>query len=91
MDRDGDHLVAFNNEAGRSAAEELPAGVSLHTVTCYGNLHEATATVGHSAGDGAGSPLAEASVATELGLPGSNCCPSKAPATPASALNWLAS
>lgn len=66
VDRDGDHLVAFNNEAGRIAAEELPAGVSLHTVPWYGNLHEAAAAVGHSAGDGAGSPLAEASVATEL-------------------------
>nr|WP_246223342.1 M24 family metallopeptidase [Pseudarthrobacter psychrotolerans] len=66
VDRDGDHLVAFNNEAGRIAAEELPAGVSLHTVPWYGNLHEAAAAVGHSSGVGAGTPLAEASVATEL-------------------------
>lgn len=65
VDRDGDHLVTFNNEAGRIAAEELPAEVSLHTVPWYGNLHEAAAAVGHSSG-GAGSPLAEAAVATEL-------------------------
>jgi Xaa-Pro aminopeptidase len=65
VDRDGDHLVTFNNEAGRIAAEELPAGVALHTVPWYGNLHEAAAAVGHSSG-GAGVPLAEAAVATEL-------------------------
>ena len=72
VDRDGDHLVTFNNEAGRMAAEELPAGVSLHTVPWYGNLHEAAAAVGRSsgpagsAGTPAGTPLAEAAVATEL-------------------------
>lgn len=64
--RDGDHLVTFNNEAGRIAAEELPAGVSLHTVPWYGNLHEAAAAVGLSAGEGAGAPLGEAAVAAEL-------------------------
>ncbi|MCO4253512.1 M24 family metallopeptidase [Pseudarthrobacter raffinosi] len=66
VDRDGDHLVTFNNEAGRIAAEELPAGVALHTVPWYGNLHEGAAAVGRSSGGGAGTPLAEASVATEL-------------------------
>lgn len=66
VDRAGDHLVTFNNEAGRIAAEELPAGVSLHTVPWYGNLHEAAAAVGRSAGSSAGTPLAEAAVATEL-------------------------
>lgn len=64
VDRDGDHLVTFNNEAGRIAAEELPAGVSLHAVPWYGNLHEAAAAVGRSSGTGA--PLAETAVATEL-------------------------
>lgn len=64
VDRDGDHLVTFNNEAGRIAAEELPAGVSLHAVPWYGNLHEAAAAVGRSSG--AGAPLAETAVATEL-------------------------
>ncbi|WP_248758791.1 Xaa-Pro peptidase family protein [Pseudarthrobacter sp. SSS035] len=66
VDRDGDHLVTFNNEAGRVAAEELPAGVALHAVPWYGNLHEVAAAVGRSSGVGSGTPLAEASVATEL-------------------------
>ncbi|HJV99635.1 MAG TPA: M24 family metallopeptidase [Arthrobacter sp.] len=68
VDRDGDHLVTFNNEAGRIAAEELPAGVSLHTVPWYGNLHEAAAAVGHSSGGHSATvtPLAEAAVASEL-------------------------
>ncbi|MDR6415046.1 M24 family metallopeptidase [Pseudarthrobacter sulfonivorans] len=65
VDREGDHLVTFNNEAGRMAAEELPAGVALHTVPWYGNLHEAAAAVGHFSGS-AGVPLAEGKVATEL-------------------------
>jgi Xaa-Pro aminopeptidase len=62
VDRDGDHLVTFNNEAGRIAAEELPAGVTLHSVPWYGNLHEAAAVVG--AGNAA--PLAEGDVTPEL-------------------------
>lgn len=37
VDRSGDHLVTFNNEAGRIAAEELPEGVALHSVPWYGN------------------------------------------------------
>ncbi|MCU1517969.1 MAG: peptidase, partial [Pseudarthrobacter sp.] len=65
VDRTGDHLVTFNNEAGRMAAEELPAGVSLHSVPWYGNLHESAAAVGRSS-DHAEIPLAEAAVATEL-------------------------
>ncbi|WP_458782099.1 M24 family metallopeptidase [Arthrobacter sp. D3-16] len=63
VDRDGDHLVTFNNEAGRIAAEELPSGVTLHSVPWYGNLHEAAAAVGTS---GKGTPLAETAVAAEL-------------------------
>ena len=63
--RDGDHLVTFNNEAGRIAAEELPSGVALHSVPWYGNLQQAAATVGRSAGHPA-EPLAEAAVAAEL-------------------------
>lgn len=62
VDRSGDHLVTFNNEAGRIAAEELPAQVNLHTVPWYGNLHQAAAAVGNSTQP----PLAEADVATEL-------------------------
>ncbi|MET1089697.1 MAG: M24 family metallopeptidase [Arthrobacter sp.] len=69
VDRDGDHLVTFNNEAARIAAEELPAGVALHSVPWYRNLHEAAAAVG-SAGAGtaerSAGPLAEADVAAEL-------------------------
>jgi len=60
--RDGDHLVTFNNEAGRIAAEELPLGVNLHTVPWYANLHQAAAAVGNDALP----PLSEAEVAAEL-------------------------
>src|SRR3954470_590683 len=69
VDRDGDHLVTFNNEAGRIAAEELPSGVALHTVPWYGNLHEAAAAVGTLGGGTGGSgtaPLAETDIAAEL-------------------------
>ena len=62
VDRSGDHLVTFNNEAGRIAAEELPAQVNLHTVPWYGNLHQAAAAIGTSTQP----PLAEAEAATEL-------------------------
>lgn len=62
VDRDGDHLVTFNNEAGRIAAEEMPPGVNLHTVPWYGNLQQAAAAVG----TGSRPPLAEAEAATEL-------------------------
>ncbi|HYH77794.1 MAG TPA: M24 family metallopeptidase [Arthrobacter sp.] len=69
VDRDGDHLVTFNNEAERIAEEELPPGVTLHSVPWYRNLHEAAAAVGHSSDGSTGPaapPLAEAAVATEL-------------------------
>lgn len=66
VDREGDHLVTFNNEAGRIAAEELPAGVSLHSVPWYGNLHEAAAAVGQASRAGAGAPLAESAAAMAL-------------------------
>ncbi|MBX7444724.1 MULTISPECIES: Xaa-Pro peptidase family protein [unclassified Arthrobacter] len=62
VDRDGDHLVTFNNEAGRIAAEELPPGVNLRTVPWYGNLHQAAAAAGSSSRP----PLAEADVTVEL-------------------------
>ncbi|HSL36949.1 MAG TPA: M24 family metallopeptidase, partial [Arthrobacter sp.] len=48
------------------AAEELPAGVFLHSVPWYGNLHEAAAAVGQAATAGAGAPLAESAVAAGL-------------------------
>lgn len=61
VDRTGDHLVTFNNEAGRIAAEELPADVSLHTVPWHGPLH---ATAAGLAPDG--NPLLEGDVTAEL-------------------------
>ncbi len=61
VDRSGDHLVTFNNEAGRIAAEELPDGVSLDTVPWNGQLHAFAA--GLAVG---GDPLVEAAVAAEL-------------------------
>ncbi|MEJ1112721.1 M24 family metallopeptidase [Paenarthrobacter sp. CCNWLY172] len=61
VDRDGDHLVTFNNEAGRIAAEELPDGVSLHTVPWHGQLHAAAAGLAVD-----GDPLVEAAVTAEL-------------------------
>ena len=62
VDRGGDHLVTFSNEASRIAAEELPSGVNLHTVPWYGNLHQAAAAVGSSSRP----PLAEADVTAQL-------------------------
>ena len=61
VDRDGDQLVTFNNEAARIAAEELPDGVALHTVPWHGHLHAAAAMLAPG-----GNPLAEADVTTEL-------------------------
>lgn len=61
VDRSGDHLVTFNNEAGRIAGEELPEGVSLSTVPWYGQLHAAAAGLAID-----GNPLVEAAVTTEL-------------------------
>ena len=68
VDRDGDHLVTFANEAGRIAAEELPAGVSLHQVPWYGDLKEAATAVGTGPGSNthAGAPLTEAHVSGQL-------------------------
>ncbi|MEV8133136.1 M24 family metallopeptidase [Pseudarthrobacter oxydans] len=64
VDRRGDHLVTFNNEAGRLAAEELPSGVTLHSVPWHANLHEAAAAVGLPGRNAV--PVAEADVAAEL-------------------------
>lgn len=61
VDRGGDHLVTFNNEAERIASEELPVGVSLHAVPWHGNLHQAAAALAHD-----GNPLAEAAVVPQL-------------------------
>jgi Xaa-Pro aminopeptidase len=64
VDRDGDHLVTFNNEAGRLAAEELPRGVTLHQVPWYGQLPAAAAAISRELAHG--EPLAESSVTAEL-------------------------
>ena len=61
VDRDGDHLVTFNNEAARIAAEELPDGVALHAVPWHGQLHAAASMLAPG-----GKPLSEADVAAEL-------------------------
>lgn len=61
VDRSGDHLVTYNNEAGRIAAEELPDGVSLDTVPWHGQLHAAAAALSID-----GNPLLEAAVTAEL-------------------------
>ncbi|MDQ0100524.1 Xaa-Pro aminopeptidase [Paenarthrobacter nicotinovorans] len=61
VDRSGDHLITFNNEAARIAAEELPAGVSLDTVPWHGQLHAAAADLALD-----GNPLVEAAVTAEL-------------------------
>lgn len=60
VDRSGDHLITFNNEASRIAAEELPAGVALHSVPWYGDLRQAADEIAGSA------PLAESAVVNEL-------------------------
>jgi len=61
VDRDGDHLVTFNNEAARIAAEELPDGVALDSVPWHGQLHAAAAMLAPG-----GDPLAESDVTAEL-------------------------
>ena len=48
------------------AAEELPEGVSLHSVPWYGNLHEAAAAIGMDSATKDRRPLAEAEVAAGL-------------------------
>lgn len=62
--RDGDHLVTFNNEAGRMAAEELPAGVVLHEVPWYGQLGDKADALSRDLAGQA--PLSEIAVAAEL-------------------------
>jgi Xaa-Pro aminopeptidase len=61
VDRTGEHLITFNNEAERLAAEELPTGVELHTVPWHGQLTDAVGALA-----GPGEPLAEKAVAVEL-------------------------
>lgn len=59
----GDHLVTFNNEAARLAAEEIPDHVTIHEVPWYGSLTDVTAWFGPGL-----SPASEAELATPLRL-----------------------
>ncbi|MGA7205417.1 MAG: M24 family metallopeptidase [Specibacter sp.] len=59
----GDHLVTFNNEAPRLAAEEIPAGVTVHEVPWHGSLTDISAWFGPGA-----TPASEAELAVELRL-----------------------
>src|SRR4029453_9822419 len=61
VDRSGDHLVTFNNEAGRIEAEELPEGVNLPSIPWHGQLHASAAGLAED-----GNPLMEAAVVGEL-------------------------
>jgi Xaa-Pro aminopeptidase len=61
VERDGDHMVTFNNEAERLAAEEVPEGMALLELPWYANLHQ---TADWFEGDGP--PMMEADVAREL-------------------------
>ncbi|WP_125612371.1 M24 family metallopeptidase [Specibacter cremeus] len=60
---DGDHLVTFNNEAARLAAEEVPVGVEIHQVPWYGSLTDVACWYGPGV-----SPAAEAELAEPLRL-----------------------
>ncbi|WP_051478565.1 M24 family metallopeptidase, partial [Arthrobacter sp. H5] len=60
VDRQGDHLVTYNNEADRLMREELPADLTVHPIPWYGTLHDAGSSLGRSA------PLAESGIARQL-------------------------
>lgn len=60
---DGDHLVTFNNETARLAAEEIPAGVAIHEVPWHGSLTDVAAWFGAGV-----APAAESELAVELRL-----------------------
>lgn len=58
--RDGDHLVTFNNEAERMAAEEVPRGVSVHAAPWHGSLEAVARELADS------NPMPESEVAAQL-------------------------
>jgi Xaa-Pro aminopeptidase len=60
VDRDGDVVSAFSNEAARLLAEELPSGIPVSTVPWFGSLGG-----GFTVSD-AGRSLGESDVAAEL-------------------------
>ncbi|MFC8304467.1 M24 family metallopeptidase [Specibacter sp. NPDC057265] len=59
----GDHLVTFNNEAPRLAAEEIPAGITVHEVPWHGSLTDVAGWFGPGR-----PPATEAELAGELRL-----------------------
>lgn len=61
VERDGDHMVTYNNEAERLAAEEVPEGMALLEVPWYANLHRSDDWF-----EGDAPPLPEAEMAREL-------------------------
>ncbi|MBG6185032.1 hypothetical protein IWX65_003010 [Arthrobacter sp. CAN_A214] len=62
VNRDGDHLVTYNNEAERLSREEIPAGVAVLEVPWFSDLRDVAAWFG----PGAAAPLQEDEVAQEL-------------------------
>jgi Xaa-Pro aminopeptidase len=63
VDRDGDVVSAFSNEAARLLAEELPSGIEVSTVPWFGALGEGFAGTGSGAGPRS---LVESDIAAEL-------------------------
>lgn len=61
VEREGDRMVTFNNEADRLAAEEVPEGMTLLALPWYASLHRTSDWF-----EGDGPPLAEADLAREL-------------------------
>ncbi|WP_323959663.1 M24 family metallopeptidase [Arthrobacter sp. JZ12] len=60
VDREGDHLITFNNEADRLLREEVPADVVVHPVPWYGSLIDVARRIVPA------EPLPEAAVRREL-------------------------
>ncbi|MDN4640084.1 peptidase M24 [Agreia sp. PsM10] len=70
VDRDGDRVSAFSNEAARLLAEELPSGIEVSTVPWFGALGDgfADSAGAGEAGSGVAGPrsLVESDIAAEL-------------------------
>nr|WP_026818681.1 M24 family metallopeptidase [Arthrobacter castelli] len=61
VDREGDHLITFSNEAERLRHEEVPDDVAVHEVPWFGSPRDAAARMGSGT-----SPLEERDVARQL-------------------------
>lgn len=70
--REGDNVVAFNNEAERLAAEELPTDITLHSIQWDGSLQDVEKWYGDV------TVAAEARVANELRLARRSLLPGEA-------------